>query len=108
VWGVLTVYGPHWVCPNSKWCVLLGSTLLRLQGALQGLCPKWALSLVHFPGLNCSGSQVLHKGTDLVGLWVLCFSQVQEAQMTGCLASTLSQEGQVTVPGQATWFPSAL
>ena len=50
----------------------------------------------------------LHKGTDLVGLWVLCFSQVQEAQMTGCLASTLSQEGQVTVPGQATWFPSAL
>ena len=105
VWGVLAVYGPHWVCPNSKWCVLLGSTLLRLQGALQGLCPKWALSFVHFPGLNCSGS---HKGTDLVGLWVLCFSQVQEAQMTGCLASTLSQVGHVSVPGQAAWFPSAL
>ena len=34
VWGVLTVYGPH------LWHVLSRSTLLRLQGALQGHCPK--------------------------------------------------------------------
>ena len=108
VWGVLAVYGPHWVCPNSKWCVLPGSTLLRLQGVLQGLCPRWALHFVHVPGLNCSGSQVLHKGTDLVGLCFLCFPQVQEAQMTGCLASALSQVGHVSVPDQAAWFPSAL
>ena len=29
----------------------------------------WHLTLSHFPGLSCSGSssQVLHKGTDLVG-----------------------------------------
>ena len=50
-------------------CVLSQSTLLRLQGALQGHHPKWALDCVHFPGLSCSGSgsQVLHKGIDLVG-----------------------------------------
>ena len=36
VWGVLAVYGPHWVCPSSQRPVLSGSTLLRLQGALQG------------------------------------------------------------------------
>ena len=40
VWGVLTVYGPHWVCLSSPWCVLSRSTLFRLQVALQGNCPK--------------------------------------------------------------------
>ena len=49
--------------------VLSQSTLIRLQVALQGSSPKPALDFVHFPGLSCSGSgsQVLHKGTDLVG-----------------------------------------
>ena len=42
VWGVLSVYGPHWVCPSSRRNVLPGSILLRLQGALQGYCPKRA------------------------------------------------------------------
>ena len=52
----------HNVCASQ-------STLLRLQVALQGNCPKWALSCMHFPGLICSGSGswVLHKGTDFVG-----------------------------------------
>ena len=36
VWGVLRVYGPHWVCPRSQQHVLSRSTLLRLQRALQG------------------------------------------------------------------------
>ena len=69
VWGVLTVYGPHWVCPSSQHCVFSGSTLLRLQVALQGYCPKQALHFLHFPNLSCSGSvsQVLSKGTDSVG-----------------------------------------
>ena len=50
-------------------CVLSRSTLLRLQVALQGNCLKWALGFVHFPGLSRlgSGSQVLHKSTDLLG-----------------------------------------
>ena len=68
-WGVLAVYGPPCVCPSSRKHVLSGSTLLRLQDDMQGNYPKGALNFVHFPGLSCSGSgsQVLHKGTDLVG-----------------------------------------
>ena len=55
--------------PPLRACVLSQSTLLRLQVALQGNCPKRALGFMHFPGLSCSGSgsQVLHKGTELVG-----------------------------------------
>ena len=69
VWGVLTVYGPHWVCPSSRRHVLPGSTLLRFQGALQEHCPKRALCFMYFPGLSCSGSgsRVLHRSTDSVG-----------------------------------------
>ena len=50
-------------------CVLSQSTLLRLQVAQQGNCPKLALCFVYFPGLSCSGSGswVLHKCIDLVG-----------------------------------------
>ena len=66
VWEVLIVYGPHWICPSSRQCALLGSALLRLQGVLLRHCPEWALLFVHFPGLSCSGSQVLCKGTDSV------------------------------------------
>ena len=88
VWGALAVPGPHWFCPSSQWHVLSGSTLLRVQGALQGHCPKWALHFVHFPGLNHSGSgsQVLQKGTDSIGR-ILCPFQVQAAQVTRCLES---------------------
>ena len=67
VWGVLAVYGPHCICPSSRRRVLPGSTVLRLEGALQGHCPKRALSFVHFPGLSHSGSQVICKRTDSVG-----------------------------------------
>ena len=61
--------GPHWVCSSSWHMCFSWSTLLRLQVALQGNYLKLALGCVHFPGLSCSGSgsQVLHKGTDLVG-----------------------------------------
>ena len=69
LWGVLTVYGPHGVCPSSWQRVLSGSILLRLQVALHGHCPKWTLRIMHVPGLSCSdsGSRVLCKGTDSVG-----------------------------------------
>ena len=68
VWGVLAVYGPHWVSPSSWWHVLSGSPLLRCQVALQGYCPMWALRFVHFRGLSCSGSgYLLCKVTDSVG-----------------------------------------
>ena len=69
VWGMLTVNGTYWVRPSSWRRVLSWSTLLRLQVALQGCCPKWALCFQYFPGLRCSGSGswVLRKGTDSVG-----------------------------------------
>lgn len=69
VWGVLAVYGPHWVCYSSQRHVHFGSTLLRLQVALQGYCPKEVLHLGHFLSLSFSGSgfQVLDKDTDSVG-----------------------------------------
>ena len=91
MWAVLAVDGLHWVCHNSSLCVLPESTLLRLQGALQGHCRKWALRFVHFPDLSHSGSRVLWRGTDPDWLYILCPSQVWAAQVTGCLASTLSQ-----------------
>ena len=53
-----------------RWHVLPGSTLLILQGVLQGHCPKWTLHFVYFPGLSHSGSWVLRKGTDLG--WAVC------------------------------------
>ena len=82
VWGVFALYGPQWVCPSPRQHVLPGSTMLRLHGALQGHCPKLALHFMYFPGLSCSGSWVLHKGTDRIGLCVLCPSQVRAAQVT--------------------------
>ena len=62
VWATLSL-------PPLMACVLSQFILLRLQVALQGNCPKWALGFVYFPSLSHSGSgsQVLHKGTDLVG-----------------------------------------
>ena len=74
-WAVLSVGCARSVLatlglPLLTACVLSLSTLLRLQIALQGNCLKLALGCVHFPGLSRSGSGswVLHKGTDLVGL----------------------------------------
>ena len=69
------------LAPAHKLRVLSQATLLRLQVALQGCCPKQALCFTHFPGLSClgSGSRVLHK--DRVS-WacVLCPSQSQAAR----------------------------
>ena len=50
-------------------CVLSWSTLLRLQVVLLENHLRQALGCVHFPGISRSGScsQVLRKGTDLVG-----------------------------------------
>ena len=91
VWGVRVVYRPLWVCPSSQ-CVLSWSTLLRLQVALQGNRPKRALGCMHFPGLSCSGSgsRVLHKGADWLGLRFEPFPG-SGAEETRCLMSTLSQ-----------------
>ena len=84
MWGVLAEYGPHWVCPSSwQWRVLSLSTLLRLQVAVQGNCPKRALGGVHFPGLSRSGSQVLHKGTDPIGHAFFAFPKSEQLRRPG-------------------------
>ena len=57
--------------PAQGGMYFLGSTQLRLQGPLQGHCPKQTLCFVHFPGLSCSDSRVFCKSTNLAG-HVLC------------------------------------
>ena len=85
VWATLAL-------PPLTACVLSRSTLLRLQVALQGNRPKRALGCMHFPGLSCSGSgsRVLHKGADWLGLRFEPFPG-SGAEETRCLMSTLSQ-----------------
>ena len=65
--------------------VLSWSTLLRLHVTLQGNCLKWALGCVYFPGLICSGSgsQVLHKGADLVGPTFCALSKCKQLSGPG-------------------------
>ena len=113
MWGVVPVYGSHWVCPSSRWRVLPGPTLLRLQGALQGHCPKRTLHFVHFPGLSClgsaraqtllgvhfvpfsgpsnSGNQVLGERTVPGGLCVLITCSRLDARFAGCAVRAPSQ-----------------
>ena len=70
VWGVLAVYGPHWVCPHSRHVCLLSLHFSSSRLLCRGNCLNWALGYMHFSDLSHSGSgsQVLHKGADMVGL----------------------------------------
>ena len=56
-------------------CLLSPSTPLRPQVAVKGNCLKQALGCMHFPGLSrsVSGSRVLHKGADSLGLCFMPF-----------------------------------
>ena len=85
VFGLLTIYGPYWVCPSSWWHVLSWSTLLRFPGTLQGQCPKWALHFIHFLGLSLagSGSWVLCKDTGSVGHAFSAFSRSEHLRKSG-------------------------
>ena len=106
VWGVLTVFQPHWVCPRS-WRVCfpcLHCSAFRL------LYREWALSCVYFPGLSHSGSgsRVLHKCPDSVGP-ELCAFPVRAAQGTRSLMSTLSSGAAWLLPSPAApQFPDTL
>ena len=107
VWGVLAVYAPHCTCPSSRCRVLHEFTLLSLQGALQGYCPKWALRFVNFPGLSCSGSWVLHKGTDLFGEHFVPFpgSSSSGDQVLGKCTVPCGLCVLITSPVLASWCP---
>ena len=89
VWGVLAVSWPHWVCPCSHGVCFPS---LHCSGS-RLLCKERALCCVHFPGLSRSGSGSPQRHR-LSWACVLCPSQVQAAQATRCLASSLSPGGE--------------
>ena len=99
VWGVLAVYAPHWVCPSSRWPVLSQSTLLRIQVALQGNCPKQALRFVPSPGPSSSGDQVLGECTVPGGPFILISSLVLVPWFPGCTVRAPSQVCHVSLLG---------
>ena len=109
VWGVLTVYGPDWVSPHSPRHVLTRSTLLRLQVALQGNCPKQTLCFMHFPGLSGSGSGLGYSTRAQTWLGV------RFVPFPGLNTSGHQVLGECTIPGGlfilitylvlAPWFP---
>ena len=96
VWGVLTVSGPHCVCPHS-WHLCFPS--LHCSGS-RLLCRasvyKAGPGLPALPRSKTAQVQVLRCSTKAQTQSSLHFvpSQVQAAQVTRCLASTLS-------PGEA-------
>ena len=71
--------------PRSWQRVLSRSTLLRLQVALQGNCPKWTLPFMPFPGLSRSGSgsQVLCKDADLTGRAFCALPRSEQLRQAG-------------------------
>ena len=95
VWGVLTMFWPHWVCPHS-WHVCFprlhcsGSRLLSRERAL--IC-------THFPGLSCSGSCFF--GTPQKHRLSFVPSPAGAAQTARSLTSALS-------PGVVFLIPSAV
>ena len=87
-------------------CVLSRSTLLSLQGELSKADPGFrALPRSRLLRFRFSGTPQRRR---LGWAWVSCPSQVWAAQVTRCLASTLSPGGQcilITSLVPAIWFP---
>ena len=81
--------------PPLMACVLSQTTLLSLQVALQGNCLKQSLGFVHFPGLSHSGSgsQVLHKGTDLAGPAFCALPRSGQLRRSGAWQAHTAQVG---------------
>ena len=90
VWGALTAFRPHWVCP-AHGCVLPPSTLLRLPAALHGAGP--ALHAVPVFGHST-------KAQTRLGLHFVP-SLARAAQAARSLTGTLS-------PGAVRILPSAV
>ena len=93
MWGVLTVFQTHWVCPCS-WHMCFhglhfsGSRLLCQELSEAGpslhALPRSKLLRFRFSGTP--------QRCRLSWACVLCPSQVQEAQVTRCLASTVTPQ----------------
>ena len=108
VWGVLAAFQSHWVCPRSRHMCFhslhcSGSRLLcqELSEASPGL---HALPRSKPLSFRFSGTPQRRR----LGLaCVLCLSQVQAAQVTRCLASTVAPSWRlhlISSPISAAWF----
>ena len=89
-WRVLTVIQPHWVCPRS-WHVFF--TSLHCSGS-RFLCQELSDAGPGLHALSRSSRSGSGSGTPqrrrLGWACVLCLFQVQAAQVTNCLASTVA------------------
>ena len=87
VWGALTVFRPHWVCPRSRVCAFPVYTI-QAPGC----------SIGSGPCIECGSSfQVLHKSADSIGPVFCAFPG---------LSSSGSQElDECTLPGCGVTYP---
>ena len=90
LWGVLTVYGPHWVCPQ-----LMAACAFWVYTAQAPGCSAWVLPKVDPAYHALLRSKLLRfrfsEGHRLGWACVLCPSQVRAVQTTRCLVNALSQ-----------------
>ena len=100
-WTTLGLPQPNEVCTSQ---VYTGQAPGYSAGALSQVGPAFHA----VPRTKHSGSHVLHRGTDPDGLCILCPSQLRTAQLTGCLASTLSQVGHPSYSPPWSWTLSFL
>ena len=93
--------------PLLTTCVLSWSTLLRLQVVLLENCLRRALRCVHFPGISHSGSgsQVLFKGTDLVGSAFCALPRSEKLRRPGAWRAHSPQVGGASyrLPSPSRW-----
>ena len=119
VWGALAVSQPHWVFPAHGLCAV-PVYAAQAPGCSAGNCLKRALGCVRFPGLSPSGSgsRVLPKGADSVRPAFVPFPGVScsgeqvlgERPLLRCGPSLLNPRPrpQPPLPSQPLGFPNAL
>ena len=107
--SVLAALGVPPPPPTKAFCAFMVYTSQAL-GCSARNCLEDILGCMHFPGLSCSGSgsQVLHKGADLVGPGFCALPRSE--QVTRCLVSAVTPRcvgGRmhlITSPIPAAWF----
>ena len=79
--------------PSHGMCAFMVYTAQAL-GCSAGNCLRLALGCVHFPGLSCSGSQVLPKSTDSVGPAFCALSRFKQLRCPGAWQAQSPPGGQ--------------
>ena len=85
VWGVLPVSEPHWVCPHSWYVCFPGLHCSSSRMLCRGTVYSGPWVAVRFPGLSRSGSgsRALHKGADSVGPAFCALPRSEELRQPG-------------------------